>query len=250
MIKLNRTDKPVELTDELKNFLTEEFKSTGKSVWNLSFLKKALLGYSNDKCCYCEANINEESKYMEVEHFRNKDKYYDEVMEWTNLLPACKRCNGTKNDHDTVKEPIIDPSIIDPKRHLKLWNYRIKGKDNLGKLTISVIDLNNQDRLVKKRFEIGNAIHEKLEQLNELLHDYMIGIQTSTIRRNRIVKGTKDLLKEGLPTAIYSATSAAIILNDPEYIQLRSNLDKLSFWDKELEHLEVSLTENAFEIGR
>lgn len=250
MIKLDRTPKPVELTDELQVALTDEFKSTGKSVWNVDFIKKGLLGFSNDKCCYCEANINEESKYLEVEHFHHKDTYKDEVLEWENLLPSCKKCNGTKNDHDTKLEPIIDPSKIDPRNHLKYWRYRIKGSDELGKLTVSVLKLNDQDRLVKKRFEIGNAIQEKLEQLNELTDDYINGVQTSTRRKNRIVNGTKDLMKEGLPTAIYSATSAAVILTDTEFEALKNKLTSLGFWDAELAQLEIELNKTALKLEK
>lgn len=248
MIKLERTPKPVELTAALQTTLTDEFKLTGKSVWNLDFIKKGLLGYSNDKCCYCETNIKEESKYLEVEHFHHKETYKDEVLEWTNLLPSCKKCNGTKNDHDTIAEPIIDPASIDPKLHLKYWRYRIKGKDEFGKLTISVLDLNNPDRLVKKRFEIGNAIQIKLEQLNELADDYISGVQTSTRRKNRIVNGTKDLMSEGLPVSIYSATTAAIILTDTEFIDLKQKLTTLTFWDAALTQLETDITKVAFEI--
>ena len=193
MIKLNKTKKPIELTIELQKELTDEFKTTGKSVWNIEFIKTALLGYSHNKCSYCETNVSEESKYMEVEHFHHKNTYPDEVLDWENLLSSCKKCNGTKSDHDTVIEPIINPTLLDPKLHLKFWRYRIKGKDDFGKLTVSVLDLNNQDRLVKRRFEIGNAIQEKLEQLNELLDDYISGIQTNTRRKNRILNGLKDL---------------------------------------------------------
>jgi len=250
MIKLDRTPKPVELTAELQATLTEEFKITGKSVWNVDFIKKGLLGFSNDKCCYCEANINEESKYLEVEHFHHKDTYKDEVLEWENLLPSCKKCNGTKNDHDTKLEPIIDPSIIDPKNHLKYWRYRIKGSDDFGKLTVSVLKLNDQDRLVKKRFEIGNAIQEKLEQLNELTDDYISGVQTSTRRKSRVVNGTKDLMKEGLPTAIYSATSASVILTDTEFEALKSKLTSLGFWDAELTQLEIDLNKTALKLEK
>ena len=250
MIKLDRTAKPVELTTELQVTLTDEFKLTGKSVWNVDFIKKGLLGFSNDKCCYCEANINEESKYLEVEHFHHKDTYKDEVLEWENLLPSCKKCNGTKNDHDTKLEPIIDPSKIDPKNHLKYWRYRIKGSDDFGKLTVSVLKLNDQDRLVKKRFEIGNAIQEKLEQLNELADDYINGIQTSTRRKNRIVNGTKDLMREGLPTAIYSATSAAIILTDTEFEAIKGKLTVLGFWDAELSQLEIDLNKTALKLEK
>jgi uncharacterized protein (TIGR02646 family) len=248
MIKLERSTKPIELTTALQAALTEEFKLTGNSVWNLDFIKKGLLGYSNDKCCYCETNIKEESKYLEVEHFHDKEKYKDEVLEWGNLLPSCKKCNGTKNVHDTLVEPIIDPSNIDPKLHLKYWRYRIKGKDDFGKLTISVLDLNNPDRLVKKRFEIGNAIQTKLEQLNELMDDFINGVQTSTRRKNRIVNGTKDLMKEGLPNSIYSATTAAIIITDTEFITLKQKMNNLSLWDFELRQLETDISKVAFEI--
>ena len=250
MIKLDRTPKPVELTTELQVALTDEFKLTGKSVWNIDFIKKGLLDFSNNKCCYCEANIHEESKYLEVEHFHHKDIYKDEVLEWENLLPSCKKCNGTKNNHDTKLEPIIDPSKIDPKNHLRYWRYRIKGSDELGKLTVSVLNLNDQDRLVKKRFEIGNAIREKLEQLNELTDDYISGIQTSTRRKNRIVNGTKDLMKEGLPNAIYSATSATVILTDIEFETLKSKLTLLGFWDAELSQLEIDVNKTALKLEK
>lgn len=248
MIKLNRTPKPVELTTAVQVKLTDEFKLTRKSVWNVSYIKKGLLGFSNDKCCYCEANINEESKYLEVEHFHHKDEYEDEVMQWDNLLPSCKKCNGTKNNHDTKLEPIIDPSKVDPKNHLKYWRYRIKGSDDFGKLTVSVLKLNDQDRLVKKRFEIGNAIQEKLEQFNELTDDYISGVQTSTRRKNRIVNGIKDLMKEGLPSSIYSATSATVILTDTEFELLKNKLILLGFWDKELSQLEIVLNTTALPL--
>lgn len=248
MIKLNQTPKPVELTEELQEILTDDFKATGKNVWNYPFIKKALLELSNDKCCYCEANIKEESKYLEVEHFHHKDKYKDEVLEWGNLLPSCKRCNGIKRNHDTKVEPIINPTEVDPKDHLRYWRYRIKGIDDLGKTTVSVLNLNDQERLVKKRFEIGDAIQAKLEQLNELVDDFINGVQTSIRRRNRIIFGTKELLREGLPTAIYAATSATIILTDTEYTMLKNKLTELNFWDYELDNLENQVREIALEL--
>lgn len=248
MIKLNRTPKPTELTAELQNDLTAEYKSSGKSVWHLDFIKKALLNFSNNKCCYCETNIQEESKYLEVEHFHPKDLYEDEVLEWVNLLPSCKKCNGTKKVHDTKVEPIINPVEIDPKQHLKYWCYRIKGVDDLGKLTISVLDLNNQDRLVKKRYEIGNAIQAKLEEFIELMDEYINGVQSSTRRKNRIISGLKELLQEGLPTAIYAATSATTILTSSEYAALKAKFNAMNFWDTELQGLELQMQTVALSL--
>ena len=178
---------------------------------------------------------------MEVEHFHYKDEYQDEVMEWNNLLPACKRCNGIKSDHDTVVDPIIDPSLVNPKAHLLFWNYRFKAMDDLGKMTISVLDLNDQERLVKKRFEIGNAIHTRLEEINEITDDYISGVQVSARRRNRIVNGLKRLMKEGLPDAIYAATCSTIITTDSEYSTLKVKLIASGLWDVELADLENKL---------
>lgn len=242
MIKLNRPAKPAELTSAFQSTQTAAFKSTGASVWNEDFIKKALLAFSNDKCCYCEANINEESKYMEVEHFYDKNTYPDDVLEWTNLLPACKRCNTTKGDHDTKAAPIINPTLQDPKDHLAYKVYRIRAKDALGRMTIDTLNLNNQNRLVKKRYEIGNALIEKLEELNELADEYISGVSATTRRRNRIVNGIKALMEEGLPPAIYSATSASVILNEEEFSSLKKKLQSLGLWDNSFQTLENELS--------
>src|SRR5690554_3867131 len=109
MIKLTRGAKPVELTLAIEKELTDEFKKTGASVWRKDYITNGLLAYSNNKCAYCECDITEESKYLEVEHFHHKDSYPDEVVQWENLLPSCKKCNATKSSHDTYVEPIINP---------------------------------------------------------------------------------------------------------------------------------------------
>ena len=102
--------------------------------------------------------------------------------------------------------------------------------------------------MVKKRFENGNAIHDKLEQLNELLDEYISGTSKNTRRKNRIINGIKDLMKEGLPTSIYSATSATIILTDTEFDSLKNKIESISLWDRELLKLEVDLEENALSL--
>ncbi len=247
MIKLTRLPKPTQLTPEIQLQLTGEYKLTGKSVWDLDYIKKGLLLFSNNKCCYCEANIQEESKYLEIEHFYPKSLYEDEVLVWENLLPSCKKCNGTKNKHDTKAEPIIDPSVINPKLHLKSSYYRIIGKDDLGKLTISVLDLNNADRLVKKRFEIGNAVKTKLEGLNETADDYISSSVRDTRKKNSLIQGIKSLMKEGLPSAMYSASTAGIILYDNQFLELKQKIVDENLWDQELEQLETDVREIAFE---
>lgn len=239
MIKLYRGPKPKELTASLQKDLTDEYKANGTIVWRQTFITEGLLKYSNNKCAYCECDITEESKYLEVEHFHHKDDYPNEVVEWDNLLPSCKKCNGTKGKHDTYKEPIINPCDQDPRDYFEIVNYRLKGKDDFGKLSVSVLDLNNQDRHCKKRFEIGNVTHQKLEDFLLLIEEYEKGISTSTRRKNRIVNGVKDLLRLALPTATYSATTSSVILNSNDFMEIKNKMKKLSLWDYELDHLEL-----------
>jgi uncharacterized protein (TIGR02646 family) len=116
MIKLQAVAKPLQLTNEKVKQLTAEYKQSEKAVWKKTYITQTLLLMSFDKCCFCETKLNEESKYLEVEHFHPKSLYPDEVVSWTNLLPICKRCNGKKWNHDTKLEPIIHPVKDNPKK--------------------------------------------------------------------------------------------------------------------------------------
>jgi uncharacterized protein (TIGR02646 family) len=252
MIKLIRTDKPIELTDELVKSLTEEYinsKAQGKtkSVWSKSYIKKALSDISN-KCCYCEVKLGEESKYMEVEHFHDKHTYPKEVIEWENLLPSCKRCNGKKSTHDTKKEPIINPTLNNPKDHLWLYCYRIKGKDELGKLTIDVLDLNDYDRLVRVRFEIGNQIQESLQSQIDIVTNYIKNSNNTIRAKNKIIKAYEGIMKQGFPNEAYSATTSCIILNSEEYTELKFKLKEASLWNTDFDEIEKQLKEIAFDV--
>lgn len=248
MIKLNRPQKPHQLTDSLVATLVSEFKSDGSSVWNKDFIKTALLNLSNKKCCYCECNINEESKYMEVEHFYPKKFYPDLVVTWDNLLPSCKRCNGNKSEHDPKNEYIINPCIDDPKLHLGMKHYRLKGKDEIGKSTIGVLYLNDTDRLVQARFLVGEEVQESLESISDKLQEYHAGISTSTRRKNMIVNGLKNLLRQGDPHKEYSAVVATVLLNDENYNYCKDILLELNLWDQELIDLEVLISQSCLDL--
>ncbi|WP_270997396.1 HNH endonuclease, partial [Listeria seeligeri] len=58
---------------------------------------------------------------MEVEHFFAKKYHPERVLDWNNLLPACKRCNSNKGDWDVslADQMAIDPTIMDPKVHIR-----------------------------------------------------------------------------------------------------------------------------------
>jgi len=245
MIKLTRPPAPEELTEEKIAELTEEFKRSGKRVWAENYIKEALLAISNNKCCYCECRLEVNSEYMEIEHFHPKSKYPDRVVMWDNLLPCCKRCNSSKSDHDTYKEPVINPAEINPKDHLRLEDYRYKPKTPLGEKTIEVVYLNDTDRLGKERWKTGEAVQNSIEDLLALAIEYESSKSART--RNRVTRGLKQIQEDCLPSSQYCATAGSILLKDKNYYKLKEILIKYSLWDDELKDNEAIVKEYAFD---
>ncbi|MFN8352900.1 MAG: HNH endonuclease domain-containing protein [Spirosomataceae bacterium] len=239
MIQLRSLPKPDQLTEELVAELTERFKQTGESVWKnsrVSFLKEALLELSHRKCCYSECKLEQEGKYMEVEHFHPKSLYPDEVLDWNNLLPANRKCNGDKGSWDTKTQPIIHPVRDNPKEHLFLKNYRFHAKTPLGQNTLQAIDLNNRQHWVQKRFRIGEQLIKDLKELEEQLLEYEH--DRSENKKKKILNRLAYLLCLGIETEEYSATIATVMLHHKTYQAIKARLIAWSYWNEELTELE------------
>lgn len=235
MIKLTKGPAPAWLDSKKIEELTQNFKDNGKSVWHIPELKEALLKTSFGKCVFCECTLGEESKYMEVEHFKYKDKYDDDVMKWENLLPACRRCNGQKRSHDVVLDPIVNPYEDEPSVNFSLKNYRLKYKTPKGKESIEVLDLNNSSRVVLSRFRIGEQLQEALLIACERLKTFKENPRTAS--RNRFLSIFENLLKEAQPEAAYAATTATLLHEDEAYTELVLEAKSLNIWTEELEAL-------------
>jgi len=250
MISLKAIPKPTELTNKVVQELTARYKKEGSAVWRKKYIIDALLKRSANKCCYCECKIMEEGKYIEVEHFHPKSLYPDEVVAWKNLLPSCKRCNGKKGDHDTKKEPIIHPVRDNPKSHLTWKNYRLYSKTKLGDDTIGVIYLNDRNRLVRKRFDIGDKLMEALEGLLQSTIGYDDRTNFSTRSRNKIVGQLTNLMREGTRQSEFSATAATIILHEESYSNIKQLFLKNNLWNDEFIELEKAVEFCALDISQ
>ena len=247
MILLKRPSKPSKLTDEYKTSKTLEFKETKKNVWNVPFIKEALLEFSEQKCAYCECNLIARGTYMEVEHFHDKTLYPEEVLLWDNLLPSCKTCNTKKSTLDTKKFPIIDPTCINPKNHFKIRNYYLRGKDYLGQFTIDRLNLNDFERLLCKRAQVGTIVQEKIENLN----DQITEITEDNLYKKkgtRLINAITDLLSKGLPSQVYSATIASIIINDLSFKELKQKAIEKKLWNNEHDTIMNKILEIALDI--
>lgn len=236
MIKLDRAPKPAYLTDAKVSELTAIFSSNpDKSVWNHPQIKSSLLESARNKCAFCECLVSEESKYMEVEHFRYKKKYKKLVVEWDNLLPSCKRCNVAKGDHDVEQEPLINPYDDDPRIHLGFRLYELRGLTTIGKDTIDCLDLNNADRLVYPRFQIGIQVAISIKTAEERLEQWTASPSTRT--RNRLISIVETILNECQPKAIYAATTATIVLTDDNFAAIISAMKYNDTWPDHIEDL-------------
>ena len=247
MIKLERFPKPPFLTDDKIDELAEEYKRSGSPVWNIEHIKEPLLRSSFGKCSYCECDLTEESKYMEVEHFEDKKHNPDKVVTWENLLPACKKCNASKGTHDVISEPILDPYVNDPREHLAIRFYRMRGLTQLGNNSIDVVGLNNQERLVLKRFEIGTQIAESIEMAWERYSTYKSNHRTQS--KNRLISLVEGILAECQPKAIYAATTSTVVLSDRSFIELIAALKSDDLWNEGLEILFESAKELVLEFA-
>lgn len=248
MIKIKDLPAPTELTDELIEQLTEEFKLTDKAVWKKDYISKQLLAMSEGKCCFSECKLVEEGKYLEVEHFYPKSIYPDEVLKWENLLPISSAVNKAKLNHDTKAEPIINPRFDDPKKHLAFRAYRFKGKDEIGNTTVEVLNLNDTNLWVNKRFEIGNYAVERLEEISKDLEEYDDSTSKTTVKKNKIIRKLRNLFHEGTPKAEYSSVVASYILHDNDYEIIKNLLIKNDLWDDEFKELEQQLKFCALDV--
>lgn len=237
MIKLLRNITPINLTPAFVTLQTAEFVENGTNVWNIDWLKESLLDLSNGKCAYCECDLKEESKYMEVEHFEDKANNPNKVMDWDNLLPSCKRCNGAKNTHNVLAEPIVNPFTDTPSTHLTLRLYRFKSKDLMGKTTIDVVDLNNTERAVKKRFEVGEELEKTIEKAQERLE--LFEANQIVQRRNKLRNIVEDILNECQENSNYSATCSTILHSNDLYQEIKGKMITHEIWDAHLEELHV-----------
>lgn len=160
-------------TEELKNNIVEygEYEKIPLSIKNSMWvhyrhqdIKEKLFASSHQKCAFCEAKPAE-SGNIEVEHFKPKSLYPELAFEWDNFLPVCRKCNDSKSNHDTGKEPIVDPSSDDPETIFTYNFINIVSKNDKNEIadrTIEICDLNSE-RLYEARAKLLKALcsHEK-----------------------------------------------------------------------------------------
>jgi 5-methylcytosine-specific restriction endonuclease McrA len=253
MIRVHRTPKPVELTDQIQHELTEKYKAltveerkTSKgAVWRLDYIYVALDQMSCSKCVYCECKLGEQGNNLTADHWLPKKIYLDLIVDWDNLLPACSRCNTQKNDHDPNVEDLLDPTFHDPKEHL-CWTAMgstLRGKTAVGQFSVIKLNLNHPQKLTPQRAQLAAQVQQTIEDL----HSRTVNLNTPK-ELAKIQKGVLDVLIMALPNSKFSALVASAIKHDPLWQPLRDYMIQSGIWTLDhADHENVAFS-NALEV--
>lgn len=245
MIKLVLPKKPAELTDAEVERLTAEFKKDSKkTVWKQDYIEKALMKMSHGKCAYSEQRIGEESAYMEIEHFKHKNLYKDDVVKWGNLLPASKKCNTSKGEWDVVSKPIVNPLVDTPKTHLFVRGFRFYERDDKGGNTIKAVALNDRLHFVTPRSKVALRIVDEIEAT--FFHLKKLKRKDN---RHQQAQRIKSLMEECGPKYEYSAVVSTYLLYEWHYFpEMESYLRESGLWDDEFDNIVATLREIAMPL--
>jgi len=202
MIKLKRPnvipeiliEKAEEWTEGLMSLVTkygeyekipEKEKKAAVSFYRHDDIKSSLFSSSFRKCAFCET-FPEDSGYLEIEHFHPKAKHPEKTFQWENFLPCCRTCNGKKGQHDTVKEPILNPYDVNPDDFLEVDFLKLKAKNNNGiaSRTLKICGLNST-RLYRPRSEICKTFSQYEDELENHLEEYE-QLKTPITKNNKL----------------------------------------------------------------
>lgn len=241
MIKLELTPKPSQLAVEEAVLTAEFIADNSKPVWNKKYIKDALLDMSNNKCAYSEVRLNTTSTYLEVEHFKHKNKYQKDVVKWGNLLPSCKKCNVTKGDWDVETEPIVNPLVDEPKKHLYVEAFRFYARDKKGDNTIVALALNDNSHFTRPRAYIALEIIDSLHGCLNAIKD-----ATTELKQKREINRLKNIIRQALPSEEFSAVIATHILYESHlFNEIELILQQSNKWDEELISIKKDLVRIA-----
>ena len=116
-----------------------------------------------------------------------------------------------------------------------LKNIKVKA---VVRKTIDVLGLNDTEHVVRNRYEQGEAIINQIQNIYEFAVDNKEVLCSDIRKRNRVLRGCKNILRKGIKTAEYSAFIATILQTEEDYLELKSLLKNCDLWDEELQILD------------
>lgn len=214
MIQVNRkSPREPEITRD-SEFITliEEILKRGEFEFHPTYFRKVTEGLRelyHNKCAYCESHAEQAAFYLTMDHYRPKGKlkgelshpgYYWLGYEWTNLLPACPKCNSHKssqfpvtglrittppvrygkldreackassNIHIKEKPLLLHPEIDPPEKHLTFTTGgKVKALTERGKATVKTCKLNRNPLVTARKTQVDMFYKE----IKKILLDFI-----------------------------------------------------------------------------
>lgn len=240
MIRISHPNKPVTLINNevtwtvsllalIKNYGSydkipkQEKDSALVHYKNSTFLDEIFL-LTNYKCTFCESNIDNVSD-IHVEHFFPKSIYPKLAFKWTNLLPACERCNRPKGNFDTKKLPFVNPMTDNPDDFFDYQDCRIRisptaPDSDKAKNTITECDLKRvgliriYTSLVPTIHDVSNKTERSIDHFNKLTQK---SAKIKTLRN--ILDSMENLIGQSKPGNQHASFIRCMILKDAVFTE-------------------------------
>jgi uncharacterized protein (TIGR02646 family) len=160
-----------------------------KSAWeddNISAIREnlraeMLLDEQSLLCAYCEKEIDENAKNSNIDHFKTRNLFPEETLNYYNLLISCNthgRCSYLKDNSIKYRdeyENIVNPIIEDPNDFFDyLTTGEIVAKNEKGQFTIDIFNLDDKS-LIECREQIAKAllvVDFSLDEIYAFFPDY------------------------------------------------------------------------------
>jgi uncharacterized protein (TIGR02646 family) len=160
-------------------------------------LREYIIKEQQNMCAYCEQKLENIEK-LSIDHFKKRDLFPEETLEYINLFISCKSNNHCENSKDRYPKlqkndykKIIHP-VLDEVENYFTYNLtgEIEANENLNefdkekvKFTIKVFNLNDKS-LVEDRKKIINSIIYTINYYNscEEIRDNGINVYFSLLK--------------------------------------------------------------------
>lgn len=160
-----------------------------KSAWedeNISAIRERLradmlLDEQGLLCAYCQKEIDEHRSNSNIDHFKTRNLFPEETLNYNNLLVSCNtfgRCSHLKDNTIKYKdeyENIVNPTMENPN---VFFDYLITGeivaKNEKGQFTIDIFNLQDKS-LIECREQIAKAlvlVDLSVEEVYAVFPDY------------------------------------------------------------------------------
>lgn len=177
VIKISKKSEPKVLKDNAKNWLNDviQKKTAGEKIRKTVYsrfnsnreIKETIIEESHGKCSYCESAMLAVS-HGDIEHITPLDFDHTLAFEWMNLILSCTKCNHNKLIYFDLAEPLLNPVVDDPEKHLSTEGHWIRGiAKTKGPKTESKIEL-NRGALLEKRLEQLEILQQSIDLWKQL----------------------------------------------------------------------------------